>query len=98
MADDTSEIGREAMEAASGVDVLVKGNGPAFLQNLSYQAAINFQQAMNADLLGQRGLNAAIYTKAADLILNTSPQEGVADTALAQIAAKMAGNAPPVTP
>jgi len=98
MADDTAEIGREAMEAVAGADVIVKGNGPAFLQNLSYGNAVAFQQAMQKEMLAQSSVNTAIYTKAADLILNTSPEEGVTGSAIAEILAKIGGNVPPVTP
>ena len=98
MADDSGEPVREVVEGVVGTDMLVKGNGPAFLQNLSYQSAVNFQQAMNAELLGAVGLNQAGRAKAIDLLLNTSAAEGVTDSTIAGIMAKVMGNTPPVTP
>lgn len=98
MADDSGEPVREVTEAVAGADLLVKGNGPAFLQNLSYQSAVNFQQAMNAELLGAVGLNQAARAKSIDLLLTTSAQEGVTDSTIAGIMSKIMGNTPPVTP
>ena len=98
MAEDTAEIGREAMEGVVGVDVLVKGNGPALVANISYQNMANFQQAMQKEMLNVSGLNSMMYAMAADRILNTGPQEGAVDTAISQILSKIAGNVPPVTP
>jgi len=98
MAEDSGEVVREAQEAVSAVDVQVKGNGPAFLQNISYQNAVNFQQAMNTEILRQSGLNAAIYGKISDMVINTQPPEAVGDSAIAEILSKIGGNTPPVTP
>lgn len=102
MAEDSAEVVREVTEAVSATDVLVKGNGPAYTQNLSYGNLVAYQQAMQANMLAQQqgmhALTAAIYTKAADMVLNTSPQEGVTDTGIAQILSKVAGNTPPTTP
>jgi len=90
MAEDSSEVVREAQEAVSAVDVQVKGNGPAFLQNLSYANAVAHQQSMN-----QIGL--AAVGKVIQLIVETSPTEGGVDVAALQQLMKGAQTTPPVT-
>jgi len=96
--EDTSEIGREAMEGVVGTDIVVKGNGPALVQNVTYENMANFQQAMQVQMLNSTSLNSMMHAMAADRLLNTSPQEGSVDAAISQILSKIAGNVPPVTP
>ncbi len=90
MADDTGEIGREAAEAVGFTDIKVVGEGPAFLSNLSYANAVSAGHNMNT-------LAAAIVAKSAEQIMATSPGEGVVDTAIAQILAKIGQTTPPIT-
>ena len=90
MAEDSSEVVREQSEAVAAADLMVKGNGPAFLTNLAFANAVSHQQGMNQ-------LQAAIVGKIAETIISTSPAEGGADVAALGELAKLLQMTPPPT-
>ena len=97
MADDSSEIVKEAQEAVSAVDVTVKGNGPAFYTNMGYANAVAHQQAMNLKIQQQSDVGAAIAGKIAESIIATSPAEGGTDVVILGQLAKLLQQTPPPT-
>lgn len=87
---DSSEIVKEMAEAAAASNVKVVAEGPAFYTNQGYAAALD-------SAAGWRTINQAVVSKAADMILNTSPVEGGADVAAIQALAKIVQSIPPQT-
>ena len=91
MADDSSEVVKEQSESVAATNLKVLGDGPAFYSNMTMANTTTHAQAMNTVQL-------ATVAKMVDLIANTSPGEGGADSAALGMLAKMMGNVPPVTP
>lgn len=87
---DSSEIVREQSESVAATNLKSLGDGPAFFQNLAYSNAVQAQQ-------GGFTLYQTILAKAAEQIMSTSPAEGVVDSAIAQILAKIGQTTPPVS-
>ncbi len=90
MAEDSSEVVREAMESVAAKNLTVLGDGPTFFQNLVYSNAAAHQQ-------GLQQIQAAIVGKVAEAIIGVSPSEGGADVAALQQLMKGAQTTPPVT-
>jgi hypothetical protein len=90
MAEDSSEITREAAESVAFVNSKSLGDGPAFFHNLAMSNAVAQQQSMFA-------ISNAITAKVAELLVTTSPGEGGADVAALQQLLKGAQTTPPVT-
>jgi hypothetical protein len=91
MADDSSEIVKEAAESVAFENVKVGGGGPSFWMNLAMGNAVSNQQAMN-------GIQQGVIIKGIESLLSKDASEGVVDTALGQILAKLSQSTPPVTP
>lgn len=91
MADDSSEIVKEAAEAVAFTNVKAVGEGASFYSNLAMANAVSHQQGMNQ-------LQAAIVGKVAEAIIGVSPSEGGADVAALQQLMKGAQTTPPITP
>ncbi len=79
------------VEAVAVDNVKTVAGQPASLANLAHANAVAFQQAMNSVMV-------ATTTKAVELILGTSPQEGGAAIAALQQLMKGAQTTPPPTP
>ena len=94
MADDSSEIVKEAAESVAFENVKVGGGAPSFYQALAMGNAVSNQQLAQGAALS---LSTAIAGKVAEAIIATSPAEGAVDVAVAQILAKMAQTTPPIT-
>jgi hypothetical protein len=90
MADDSSEIVKEAAEAVSFSNVKVVGEIPAFYAGLA------MKQAVEASA-GWTTLNQTIVGKVAESIMHTSAAEGGADLASLAILIKAMQTVPPVT-
>lgn len=90
----SSHVTQATQEGVTATDMLVKGNGPAFLQNLAYQNAVAQQAAFAQDLLMQGAVNRAMTVKAVDHLFNLSPEEGAAPSGIAEIIAKIAAATP----
>ena len=90
MADDSSEIVKEAAEAVAFTDVKVVGETVAFYTGLA------MKQAVEASA-GWTSLNQAIVSKAAESIMATSAAEGGSDLAHLGILVKAMQTVPPVT-
>jgi hypothetical protein len=90
MADDSSEIVKEAAESVAFENVKVGGGTPSFYAGLAMGNAVANQQQVQASSLA---IATAIQAKAAEMVLATSPAEGAVDVAVAQILAKMAEGA-----
>ena len=90
MAEDSPEIVREAAEAVAFENVKVGGGGPSFWLNLAMSNAVNNQQSMF-------GIQQAVVIKGVESLLSTQASEGVADSAIAQILAKLAQTTRPET-
>ena len=90
MPEDSSEIVREQSESVAATNLKTLGDGPSFYTNLAYGNAVSNQQSLNQ-------ISAAIISKAADMILNTSIQESGGPAALLQGLAKIAQTTPPQT-
>lgn len=97
MAEDSSEIVREAMEAGAATDVMVKVNGPAFLSNLAYGDAVSHQRAMNNKREVQQDIGIAIGAKAAEMIMNMSVHEGASSEIMSGFLGKFFQQTPPPT-
>ena len=91
MAEDSSEIAREAAEAVAFTNIKSVGEGPAFYSNLAMSNAVAHQQGLNQ-------IQAAIVGKVAEAIIGVSPAEGGTDVAALQQLMKGAQTTPPVTP
>ena len=74
MADDSSEIVKEAAESVAFVNAKSLGDAPAFFQNQMYAQAVG-------QAAGWTTINQAIVSKMAEAIIATSPAEGGADIA-----------------
>ena len=83
MADDSSEVVKEAVEGGVATNVKVLMDGPSFYQNMAYKAAVEAQQ-------GWTSINQAIVGKVAESIIATSPAEGGTD--IATLMTLMKGN------
>ena len=90
MAEDSSEIVREAAEAVAFTNIKAVGEGSAFYSNLAMSNAVAHQQGLNQ-------IQAAIVGKVAEAIIGVSPSEGGADVAALQQLMKGAQTTPPVT-
>lgn len=90
MADDSSEVVKEAAEAVAFTNVKTVGEGPSFYSNMVMANAVSHQQ-------GMQQLQAAIIGKVAEAIIGVSPSEGGADVAALQQLLKGAQTTPPVT-
>lgn len=91
MADDSSEIVKEAAESVAFDNVKTIGGASSFYAAQMMNETLAQTQAMNQ-------IRLAVVSKATDSILTTSAEEGVTPTALAEILSKIGGNTPPVTP
>ena len=91
MAEDSSEIAREAAEAVAFTNIKAVGEGAAFYSNLAMSNATAHQQGLNQ-------IQTAIVGKVAEAIIGVSPSEGGADVAALQQLMKGAQTTPPVTP
>ena len=91
MADDSAEIVKEAAESVAFENVKVGGGGPSFWMNLAMGNAVSNQQAMN-------GIQQGVIIKGIESLLSRDASEGVVDTALGQVLAKLSQTTPPVTP
>jgi hypothetical protein len=74
MADDSSEVVKEAAESVSFVNTKALGDAPAWFQNQM------FAQSVSASA-GWVTLNQAIVSKAAEMVMNTSANTEGADVA-----------------
>jgi hypothetical protein len=75
MAEETSgEVVREQSESVAAANLKVLGDGPATVQNLAMQDALEARY-------GWRSINQAIVAKVAEAIITTQPGEGGADVA-----------------
>jgi hypothetical protein len=74
MADDSSEVVKEAAESVSFVNTKSLGDAPAFFQNQMYAQAVGA-------FAGWNSINQAIVGKVAESIIAVSPAEGGADIA-----------------
>lgn len=90
MAEDSPEIVREAAEAVAFENVKVGGGGPSYWLNLAMSNAVAQQQSMF-------GIQQAIVIKGVESLLTQQPSEGVTDSAIAQILAKLSQSTPPQT-
>lgn len=90
MAEDSSEIVKEAAEGVVFNNVKTIGETAAFYTGMQFANATSHQQGMNA-------LYAGIVTKAVESLLTTQSSEGVVDSALAQILTKVAQTTRPET-
>jgi hypothetical protein len=90
MADDSSEIVKEAAESVAFSNVKVIGDVPAFYTGLA------MKQAVEASA-GWTSLNQSIVGKVAESIMHTSAAEGGADLAALAGLVKLVQTIPPVT-
>ena len=90
MAEDSSEIVKEAAESVAFANVKTVGEGPSFYQNMGYANAVSNQQAMNQIMQAAVG-------KVVESIITTQPSEGGAAVAALQQLMKGAQTTPPVT-
>ncbi len=91
MADDSGEIVKEAAESVAFENVKVGGGGPSFWLNLAMSNGVANQQSMF-------GIQQAIVIRGVEGLLSQQASEGVTDSAIAQILAKLSQTTPPVTP
>jgi len=91
MADDSGEIVREAAESVAFANVKTIGEAGSFYTGLSFGNAVANQQA-------QYQLGLAITSKAAEMIMATSPSEGGADTAALRVLESIANSTPSAIP
>jgi len=89
MADDSSDIVKEAAESVAFANVKVVGDQPAFYSGLA------MKQAVEASA-GWTTLNQAIVGKVAESVINTSASEGGADLAALGVLIKAMQTVPPV--
>lgn len=90
MAEDSSEIVREAAEAVDFTNIKTVGENVAFATAMMNMNAISHQQGMNA-------VYAAVVTKATESLLTQQANEGVVDATLAQVLSKLAQTTRPET-
>ena len=90
MADDSSEIVKEAAESVAFANVKVVGDQPAFYSGLAMKQAVEAAT-------GWTSLNQAIVGKVAESIIATSPAEGGADLAALGMLIKGMSVVPPYT-
>jgi len=96
MADDSSEIVREAAESVAFENVKTNGGASAFYAAQQMANSVAHQQAMSLKIQQSADVGAAITGKIAEMIIATSPSEGGADVAaLAQLAKLVQGTPPP---
>lgn len=96
MADDSSEIVKEAAESVAFENVKTGGGQTAFYQSMSMGNAVAHQQAMQLKMQQQTDTGQAIAGKVAEMIINTSPSEGGADiAALGQLMKALQMTPPP---
>jgi hypothetical protein len=74
MADESSEIVKEAAESVSFVNTKSLGDAPAFFQNQMYAQSVSAAA-------GWTTINQTLVGKICETIIATSPAEGGADTA-----------------
>lgn len=90
MADDSSEIVKEAAETAGFGNVKTIGEAAAFYQAQTFAETHANNQAMNA-------LRYSIVAKATDGIMNLQPSEGAVSSGIVGQLAKMLQQTPPPT-
>jgi len=90
MAEDSSEIVKEAAESVAFGNVKTVGEGPSFYQNMQYGNDVAHKAALQQ-------LQIAGLAKSIELIIGTSPSEGGVDIAGLQQLLKGAQTTPPVT-
>lgn len=97
MADDSSEIVKEAAESVAFENVKTGGGASSFYAAQQMANSVAHQQAMNLKIQQQSDIGAAIAGKIAESIITTSPAEGGADTAALGMLAKLLQQTPPPT-
>jgi len=90
MADDSSEIVKEAAESVAFTNVKTVGEAAAFYTGLAMKNAVEVSA-------NQSTLASVLLGKVAESIISTSPSEGGADAANLGMLAKMLQMAPPPT-
>jgi hypothetical protein len=90
MADDSSEIVKEAAESVAFVNVKSLGEAGAFYQNQMFAQSVSAAAGWNT-------INQTLVGKICESIITTSPSEGGADIASLGILIKGMQTVPPVT-